>query len=136
MRIAHTPSYSVESHVDAQSVADLYKRAGLNRPVADLRRMQKMLDNSDLILCAWSDERLVGIARAITDYHYCCYLSDLAVDPKFQKMGIGKQLIQKIMDIVGEETKLILLAAPTAVDFYAHIGLIRDENAWVIPRKR
>jgi ribosomal protein S18 acetylase RimI-like enzyme len=49
-----------------------------------------MLANSNLLVTAWAGQQLVGIARSITDFHYCCYLSDLAVDVAYQQQGIGK----------------------------------------------
>ncbi len=51
-----------------------------------------MIKNSNLIVSAWDSEKLIGIARSMTDFHYACYLSDLAVDKNYQSQSIGKQL--------------------------------------------
>jgi GNAT superfamily N-acetyltransferase len=83
--------YKVNSPVTAQEVAELFRSSGIKRPVDQLERIQRMIDHADLTITAWDGSKLVGIARAITDYSYCCYLSDLAVDRAYQNLGIGKQ---------------------------------------------
>lgn len=102
------------------------------RPVDDLQVMEGMLRHADLIVTArTTDSRLVGVARAITDFHYCTYLSDLAVDQDFQKRGIGRQLIEFTHEQAGRNTTLILLAAPKAASYYPHIGMQRHDSCWV-----
>ncbi len=81
-------------------------------------------------------ETLVGIARCLTDFAYCCYLSDLAVDREYQRQGIGKQLVKRVQEAIGDESMLLLLAAPTAMDYYPYIGFNKVDNAWMLPRKR
>jgi GNAT superfamily N-acetyltransferase len=131
-------SYAYRSDVvpAARQVADLYRSAGLIRPVDDLPRMQRMLDNANLIITAWDGDRLVGVARSVTDFSYCCYLSDLAVEAAYQRQGIGKELIRRTQAIVGDEVMILLLAAPTARDYYGYIGFERSDRAWMIPRRR
>lgn len=128
-------SCQIEEKPDPGEVAELYKSAGLRRPVEDLKRMQKMLANSNLIICARDEGKLVGIARALTDFSYCCYLSDLAVRADYQKKGVGKELINRVQEEIGPESMLLLLSAPTAHDYYPHIGFEKLDCAWSIPRK-
>lgn len=129
-------SYQVEREIDPATVADLFRRSGIRRPVDDLDRIGLMIDHANLILCAWDEERMVGIARALTDFSYCCYLSDLAVDRAYQKQGIGKGLFDRVKEIVGEEVMILLLSAPEAESYYPHLGFEKAENAWRIPRRR
>ena len=82
------------------------------RPAGDIDRLREMLRNSNIIMTARDLGRLVGVSRAITDFSYCCYLSDLAVDVAYQRQGIGKKLIEETRLAAGERTTLILLAAP------------------------
>ena len=105
------------------------------RPVDVQGRIQKMLDNANLIVTAWSEEKLVGVSRALTDFSFCCYLSDLAVDEAWQKKGIGKELIRLTHEAAGFDTTLILLAAPAAVGYYPKIGLTAFPHCFVIHRK-
>ena len=77
--------YRFDFPVTAEVVAGVFRGSGIRRPVDDLARIQKMLDHADLTLTVWDGERLVGVGRAITDFSYCCYLSDLAVDRNYQR---------------------------------------------------
>jgi ribosomal protein S18 acetylase RimI-like enzyme len=95
-----------------------------------------MIKHSNLIITAWEGQLLVGLARSVTDFHYCCYLSDLAVDVAYQRRGIGRQLIQLTQDALGPRCKIILLSAPAAVDYYSHLGFDRHDQAWVLPRTK
>jgi GNAT superfamily N-acetyltransferase len=128
--------YTIEERPEADEVAELYRRAGLRRPVDDLERIGRMLAHANLIVCARDGGRLVGIARALTDFSYCCYLSDLAVEETYQRRGIGKALIERVQTEIGEEAMLLLLSAPKAMPYYAHIGFEAVENGWTIPRRR
>lgn len=121
--------------ISAVELAAVFSQSGIRRPVEDLPRLQKMLDQADIIITAWDGEKLVGIARAITDFSYCCYLSDLAVDRNYQKEGIGRELVQLVQGKLGGEISLILLASPVAMGYYPKIGFTKIENGYIIPRK-
>jgi N-acetylglutamate synthase-like GNAT family acetyltransferase len=121
---------------EAEVIIDLYISAGLRRPVKDIQRIKKMYMYSNLIITAWDGEKLVGIARALTDFCYCCYLSDIAVRKEYQNQGIGKKLIECIRNKIGEETSLLLLAAPDAMEYYPKIGFEKIENGFIIRRKK
>jgi acetyltransferase len=115
----------------AQFIALLQKTSlGARRPLAEAERIDAMLQNADLLISAWDDDRLVGIARAVTDYAYCCYLSDLAVDEAWQRRGIGQGLLATLKQALHPQCKIILLAAPQAVDYYPHIGFTQHPSAW------
>ncbi|RBW42747.1 GNAT family N-acetyltransferase [Psychromonas sp. B3M02] len=107
---------------------------GERRPVDDAECLEGMLNNSNLMISAWSGDRLIGIARSVTDFHFCCYLSDLAVDANFQQLGIGKQLQIKTQEQLGPKCKLILLAAPAANLYYEGIGFSHNPRCWVLDR--
>lgn len=104
---------------------------GARRPVDDPDRIAKMLANADLIVTARVDGKLVGVARSVTDFVYCTYLSDLAVDQAFQHQGIGKELIRRTK-LETPNAKLILLSAPNAVGYYPKIGMTRHEQCFVL----
>jgi ribosomal protein S18 acetylase RimI-like enzyme len=122
--------------ISPEDVANVFRNSGIRRPYNDLNRIKKMIDNADIIITAWDNKKLVGIARALTDYSYCCYLSDLAVDKDYQKTGIGKHLIELLRNIIGEEVALILISAPEAMNYYPKIGFEKCERAYIINRKR
>ena len=94
-----------------------------------------MLRNAGVIATARIGGQLVGVARAITDFAYCTYLSDLAVDVAYQQRGIGRELIRRTHEVAGLGTTLILLAAPSARDYYIRIGMAAHDSCWIIPRR-
>ena len=128
--------YKINKKITAEQFIDLLNRStlGQRRPVDDKQCIQGMIENSNLIVTAWIKDQLIGIARCVTDFHYCCYLSDLAVDSAYQKDGIGKQLQIKTQDQLGPKCKLILIAAPDANSYYRHIGFTNNERCWVLNR--
>ncbi len=128
--------YQVNKAISAEQFQDLLVRStlGERRPVEDLDCLNGMLSNSNLIVTAWDSDKLVGISRSVTDFHFCCYLCDLAVDTDYQKQGIGKKLQVLTQDQLGPRCTLILIAAPAAQTYYAHIGLSRTDRCWLLGR--
>ena len=126
------PNLSVEEFIDCLVRSTLAER----RPVDCPEIIAGMLQNADVIITARSvEEKLVGVSRAITDFSYCTYLSDLAVDQAFQGMGIGRELIERTHAAAGHGTILLLLAAPAAESYYPHIGMTPHRSAWFLPRR-
>lgn len=125
--------YRLNAEVTVDQVIELLIASTLaeRRPVDDRPRMQAMLQCSNLVVTAWEDDLLVGIARSVSDYAYCTYLSDLAVRKSHQKLGIGTQLI-KCTQAAAPIATVILLSAPAAVDYYPHIGMERHNSAWML----
>jgi ribosomal protein S18 acetylase RimI-like enzyme len=91
-----------------------------------------MIRHSNLLVSAWHNDQLVGIARSVTDFHYACYLSDLAVSVEYQKSGIGKRLQALTQEQLGPRCKLVLIAAPAANRYYEHIGFTHNPRCWVL----
>lgn len=121
---------------DIDQIIEVYNSSGIKRPIVDKERIAKMYANSNLIITAWDNDKLVGISRSLTDYCYCCYLSDLAVSKDYQTSGIGKKLIELTKNEIGEQTALLLLSAPTAMDFYPKVGFQKIDNAFLIKRSK
>jgi GNAT superfamily N-acetyltransferase len=107
---------------------------GQRRPLDDRECMDGMIRHANLMVTAWHGEELVGIARSVTDFHFACYLSDLAVHEKYQKRGIGKRLQAITQAQLGPHCKLILIAAPAAHSYYEHIGYAPNPRCWVLDR--
>lgn len=127
--------YQTEPALKADEFIGLLRRTtlGERRPVDDRDRIEIMIRNASVIITARHEDRLVGAARALTDFAFCTYLSDLAVDEAFQRRGIGRELIRRAHESAGLATTLILLSAPQAVDYYPHIGMTRHESCWITP---
>ena len=128
--------YSAEATLSADEFIDLLVRSTLaeRRPIHDIKTISEMLANASIIITARIDGRLVGISRALSDFSFCTYLSDLAVDADYQRRGIGRELISRTHEEAGRHTMLILVAAPKARDYYPHIGLKQHDSCWVIDR--
>ena len=78
-----------------------------------------------------------GLARSVTDFAYCCYLSDLAVDRECQRQGIGKELMRRTQEASGGgKVALLLLSAPDGMDYYRKAGLEKFDNCFGIRRTK
>ena len=125
--------YKVEKTLDPDEFIDILNRSTLaeRRPVDDKSRIKQMCENADLIITARLKGKLIGVARSLTDFVYCTYLSDLAVDREYQKQGIGKRLIEETKKESLQAT-LILLSAPAAIDYYPKIGMKRHQHCFIL----
>ncbi|GJQ07089.1 GNAT family N-acetyltransferase [Capnocytophaga cynodegmi] len=123
---------------ETMQIIEVYQSSGIRRPIDNVARIEKMYANSNIIITAWENKKLVGVARALTDFSYCCYLSDLAVRQEYQSEGIGKQLVEEVKKAIGttEEISLLLLSAPNAMEYYPKVGFEAIENGFIIKRKK
>jgi predicted N-acetyltransferase YhbS len=126
--------YEYRRRIGEADFVDLLNRSRLaeRRPVDDSKCIKAMLKHANLLCTAWDGSKLVGVARSVTDFEYCCYLSDLAVDEAYQKQGVGRELIRLTQSRLGPKTKIILLAAPKAEGYYPRIGFDAHRSAWVL----
>ncbi len=137
-------TYQINSAITPEQFTDVLSKSSLSarRPLDNYYVIKGMLDNADLLVTAWvneeheeavnnseSNKKLIGVARCVTDFSYCCYLSDIAVDEAYQKQGIGKSMIKKIEQQLPPSCKIILLSAPQASDYYPKIGFTKHESA-------
>ena len=136
MTAVNTIEYKYNEAITPEQLSHVFLTSGLIRPTDDYSRLEKMIEHADILLSAWDGDQLVGVARAVTDFSYCCYLSDLAVDKKYQTDGIGKTLLRLLQEHIGEEVALILLSAPGAMSYYPHVGFDKIDNGFRIARKR
>ena len=132
-----TIAYATEDYLGADEYIDVVKKSGLNRPVEDRARVERYLKHSNLFVTAREGGRLVGFARSLTDFCFCCYLSDLAVDRACQGQGIGKRLIEETrLAAGGPTTTTLLLSAPGAITFYQGIKIPQADNCFVYRRQK
>lgn len=132
-------AYQLEPNLAAAEFIDVLNRStlGERRPVADWAIVEQMIRGADVLVTARNDAgQLVGVARAITDFSYCTYLSDLAVAEDHQRQGVGRELLRRVHEAAGLGTNLILLAAPKAQAYYPRIGLTKHESCWIKPAIR
>jgi predicted N-acetyltransferase YhbS len=130
--------YRINQTISVEQFVDVMNRSTLaaRRPFESAERVQRMLEHANLTVTAWDGDTLVGVSRALTDFSFCCYLSDLAVDESYQHSGIGRELIRRTREAAGLECSLILLSAPAAMEYYPKVGFEKLENAFAIKRER
>jgi len=130
-------NYQLEPDLSVDEFRDVLIRSTLaeRRPLSEPSALAGMLKQADVIYTARDQGLLVGVARALTDFHFCTYLSDLAVAVSHQRQGIGRELLQRTHAAAGLHTTLILLAAPKAQTYYPHLGMQAHPSCWVIPRE-
>ncbi len=126
--------YRDDVAIGADQAIDLYRRStlGERRPIDRPDIFESMLANASLVVSAWHGERLVGLARTLTDFAYVAYLADLAVDVDHQRQGIGRHLIDETKRRLGPECMIVLLAAPKANDYYPRLGFEHNPRAWMM----
>lgn len=129
-------TYKVNAKIEPHQLSELFQLSGIRRPAEDLARLKKMLDNANLLVSAWDGEKLVGVARALTDFSYCCYLSDIAVANQYQNQGIGQELVTEVQKQIGDESNLIVLSSQETMDYYPKIVFEAAANAFIILRKK
>ena len=129
-----TIQYHADRRLTPDEFIDVLNRStlGERRPVGDRACIEAMLEHANLLCTALDGPKLVGVARSVTDFAYCCYLSDLAIDAAYQRKGLGRELIALTQSRLGPKARLILLAAPKAVEYYPRLGLQAHPSAWVI----
>ena len=128
--------YQINTPLNTQDVIRVFNASDITRPTHDAARIEKMFAHANLIISAWHNGVLVGLARGLTDHSYCCYLSDLAVDKAYQRQGIGDALLTHVRQALGPEVSLILLSAPGAMGYYPKVGFKAANNAFIIQRER
>lgn len=127
-------TYRIGNDLDPSEFIDLLRATslGVRRPIENLATIRDMLQHGNLTVTAWDGPLLVGIARSLTDFSFVAYLSDLAVRETYQKRGIGRELIRVTRSKLGPATKLVLLSAPAAVDYYPQLGFTQHPSAWTL----
>jgi len=130
--------YRVNDTISVEQFMDLLQRSTLapRRPLDSAERVQRMLDHANLTITAWDGDKLVGVSRSLTDFSFCCYLYDLAVDEPYQHSGIGRELVRRTREEAGVECTVLLLSAPAAMEYYPKVGFKKLENAFAIKREK
>jgi len=128
--------YKLNPNITEEEFIQILKNStlGQRRPINDRNTINGMLKNADIIITASINNKIIGIARSVTDFNYCCYLSDLAVHTKYQNQGIGKNLISKTQEQLNSKCKIILLSAPSATKYYPKIGFTAHNSAWTMTK--
>ncbi|MBI4821850.1 MAG: GNAT family N-acetyltransferase [Deltaproteobacteria bacterium] len=128
-------TYRTNEVLSVEQIIEVFQSSGIRRPTSEPQRIARMFENANLVVSAFSGPRLVGVGRALTDFSYCCYVSDLAVRRDFQHQGIGKAILERLRGAAGPECVFFLHAAPLAKAYYPKIGMLPWEDCFHIPRQ-
>lgn len=127
-----TIEYSTTRQITADQFIEVLQESTLaeRRPVDSRPVIESMLQHANLLVTAWDGGKLVGVARSLSDFGFVTYCSDLAVHAGYQKLGIGRELLRLTLEKGG--CRIVLLAAPKAVDYYPRIGFTKHNSAWMV----
>jgi GNAT superfamily N-acetyltransferase len=89
------PPLRFGAHVADADYEALSRRAGV--PAPDSARTHAAFKAS-IVIGAWNGDRLLGMARVLSDGHLTATLADLVVDPEFQRRGLGRELMRRALD--------------------------------------
>ena len=128
-------AYRIDQRISPAQFVSVLRRStlGERRPIDDAVCIAGMLEHANLTVTAWDGDELVGVARSVTDFHYACYLSDLAVDVRYQGAGIGGELVRRTRRELGPRCTLRLVSAPAAMGYYPRLGFVPNERCWELP---
>ena len=116
--------------VDWEQLSALYRAAPLGDKSA--AHLQKVFANSMFKFFVYEDTELVAAGRALADGADCSYLCDIAVAPKHQGTGLGKQVVERLIEVSRGHKKVILYAVPGKEPFYRKFGFLRMKTAMAI----
>ncbi len=119
-------SYEDATMPDVAALVDLYGSVGWSAYTDSPETLLAAIAGSSRVVCAWSGELLVGLARVITDGATIWYLQDILVRPDFHRHGIGRQLVTRAMDGYGEVRQKVLLTDDEVAQkaFYESLGFV------------
>jgi ribosomal protein S18 acetylase RimI-like enzyme len=116
--------------MDWNELEELYRAAPLgNKQAAGL----KVAFGNSLYKCfVYEHGKLVGAGRALADGVDCSYICDVALLPSHQNLGLGKQIVQRLLEASAGHKKIILYAVPGKEFFYKKFGFKRMRTAMAI----
>ncbi|UHA74695.1 GNAT family N-acetyltransferase [Paenibacillus sp. 481] len=117
--------YVTNPRLTAEQVLHIYEQSGLRRPT-EIHRIQSMLENANVMISAWHEDKLVGFLRAMTDFTFDCYVNDLAVHTEYQKHGIGKELVNRLHEQLEDNVLIFLISTEDAKSFYSNLNFKSD----------
>jgi ribosomal protein S18 acetylase RimI-like enzyme len=116
--------------IDWDELSALYRVAPLgDKPPADLKLV---FTNSMFRAFVFDDARLGGAGRVLADGRDCAYLCDVAVLPEYRSLGLGKEIVGRLVELSRGHRKIILYSVPGTESFYEAFGFRRMTTAMAI----
>jgi ribosomal protein S18 acetylase RimI-like enzyme len=127
--------YRDDHDIDLDQLTILFNAVGWERRTADRERLAQLVRGSMFVVSAWEGDRLVGFARAISDGATNAYISTVAVLPEYQKRGIGREIIRRLVE-GRDHLQFVLHANDNAYPFYLHLDVGFEPFDSVLVRRR
>lgn len=113
-----------------EQLATLYTSVGWTSYTDQPEQLQRAVAGSSLVITAWEEENLLGLARVISDGETIAYLQDILVHAGHQRRGIGRELFIRAVTPFAHVRQKVLLTddEPGQRAFYESLGFteIRD----------
>ena len=116
-----------------EEIRSLFQSVGF--PELPLSKAAGAISGSSAYVTAEDGDRLIGFGRVLTDHHSLAYINHMAVDPRYQGRGIGKAILQRLIEASGDVER-IFLYTNTADAFYMHCGFTPFEKRLYLLRKQ
>ena len=113
------------TEIEWSALIELFKLAGLAGREGD--KVRRSFERSDVVCFALDGSKLVGAARALTDFEYHGTIYDVAIHPDYQRQAIGTRIIQEILSVLGV-WRVLLVADADVRPFYEQLGFYRFED--------
>jgi GNAT superfamily N-acetyltransferase len=113
--------YSNTKEFDKRQLQDLFLSVGWSSGEFP-DRLQIALKNSNKVISAWDDDKLVGLINALSDGIMTVYFHYLLVRPEYQSNGIGKHLLLTILQEYKDYARKVLIAYERETTFYQKCG--------------
>jgi N-acetylglutamate synthase-like GNAT family acetyltransferase len=121
---------------DYEQVRQLLIDTGWHQRVSDRARFERMLEGASRTVVAGENARVVGFARALFDGASNGYISTVAVAADRQGCGIGRQMVQRLMEVEDtDKITWVLRAGRGSEPFWRKLGFSKSDTAMEIVRK-
>jgi ribosomal protein S18 acetylase RimI-like enzyme len=119
-----------QSAIDWEQLSTLYRIAPLgHKPAGDLKTV---FSNSKFKCFIFENQKLIGVGRALADGLDCSYICYVAIHPKYQGIGLGRDIIKQLIKLSFGHKKIILYASPGKEGFYSKLGFKKMNTAMAI----
>ena len=126
-----TVTFSEKKSLQPEQLLTLFQQApwAKERTLNDAR---DMLRHTDVALCAWDGDQLVGFGRVLTDFVYRATIWDVIVDEAYQKQGIGAEIVQRILHHPRLKKVELFWLCTRRPGFYEKLGFSSKEQTGMV----
>lgn len=113
--------YEIGIDIPLDQMLALYKGLGWRQHLHP-ERVARALAASSRVVTAWDGDRLIGMARLISDGEFGLYLPEILFYPEYQRQGHGRQMMQILLEGYEHVQQSVLLADDGNEPFYQQFG--------------